>query len=162
MNLKSTWSVLEESTGFQTDEYAFPATDKAVEEAGFSPNYFTWVSAVNMFSPDSFTIADFMRIFPYGLKQVNESRLASALERGFLTFDGQGQYRATELGINIGAYRVFKAANAALAQAGLLVASPSWAAFMVKPLAPDASEAEFRLRSGLDDGRFLVSFMDVT
>jgi hypothetical protein len=33
---------------------------------------------------------------------------------------------------------------------------------MVKPLAADASVAEFRHRYGVDDGRFLVSYLDVT
>lgn len=51
---------------------------------------------------------------------------------------------------------------AAFARAGLLVASPSWATFMVKPLAPDATLAEFRRDYGLDEGRFLISVMDVT
>jgi GNAT superfamily N-acetyltransferase len=51
---------------------------------------------------------------------------------------------------------------AAFRQAGFQIAGPSWAAFMVKPLAADASVAEFRRRYGLEDGRFLVSFMDVT
>ncbi len=51
---------------------------------------------------------------------------------------------------------------AAFARAGLLVASPSWATFMVKPLAPDATLAEFRRDYGLDEGRFLISIMDVT
>ena len=51
---------------------------------------------------------------------------------------------------------------AAFARAGLLVASPSWATFMVKPLAPDATLEEFRRDYGLDEGRFLISVMDVT
>lgn len=51
---------------------------------------------------------------------------------------------------------------AAFARAGLLVASPSWATFMVKPLAPDATLEEFRRDYGLDEGRFLISAMDVT
>lgn len=51
---------------------------------------------------------------------------------------------------------------AAFAGAGFQVAGPSWGAFMVKPLAADASVAEFRRRYGLDEGRFLASFMDLT
>ncbi|MCE7859563.1 MAG: hypothetical protein DYG86_07225 [Chloroflexi bacterium CFX2] len=110
MNLISIWSVLEESSDILGD-YAYPAMDKAAEELGLSPDYFSWVAAVNLFAPDSFTLAEFMRIFPYGLQQVNEARLVSAVEQGFLTLDGQGQYRATELGINTAVHRVFQAAN---------------------------------------------------
>lgn len=51
---------------------------------------------------------------------------------------------------------------AAFAQAGFHVTPQSWATFMVKPLAADATLAEFRQLYGLDDGRFLISFMDVT
>ncbi|HNS01256.1 MAG TPA: GNAT family N-acetyltransferase [Anaerolineae bacterium] len=51
---------------------------------------------------------------------------------------------------------------AAFARAGLRVASPSWATFMVKPLAADATLEEFRRDYGLDDGRFLISYLDVT
>jgi hypothetical protein len=39
-----------------------------------------------------------MRYFPYGLAQVNDARLALAVQQGYLASDGQGKYRATELG----------------------------------------------------------------
>lgn len=51
---------------------------------------------------------------------------------------------------------------ASFAQAGLQVAPQSWGAFMVKPLAGDATVAEFRRLYGLDSDRFLISWMDVT
>jgi hypothetical protein len=52
---------------------------------------------------------------------------------------------------------------ASCGRAGFQVAGPSWGTFMVKPLAADATIAEFRRRYGLDDGRFLVSsYMDLT
>lgn len=116
MNLNSIWSALEESSDILGD-YAYPAMDKAAEELGLSPDYFSWVAAVNLFAPDSFTLAEFMRIFPYGLQQVNEARLMDAVQQGYLTFDGQGQYRATESGISIAVHRVFKAANDSIASA---------------------------------------------
>jgi len=50
----------------------------------------------------------------------------------------------------------------AFAQAGFQVASQSWGAFMAKPLAAGATLAEFRQSYGLDDGRFLSSYMDLT
>lgn len=51
---------------------------------------------------------------------------------------------------------------AAFARAGLHVAAPSWSTFMVKPLAADATLEEFRRDYGLDDSRFLISYLDVT
>jgi GNAT superfamily N-acetyltransferase len=51
---------------------------------------------------------------------------------------------------------------AAFAQVGFRLTGQSWGAFMVKPLAADATLAEFRQSYGLDDGRFLSSYMDMT
>jgi len=51
---------------------------------------------------------------------------------------------------------------AGFAQAGFQITGQSWGTLMVKPLTADATVEEFRLRYGLDDGRFLVSYMDVT
>lgn len=48
------------------------------------------------------------------------------------------------------------------AQAGFQVAPQSWGTFMVKPLAAHATVAEFSQHYGLEDGRFLVSYLDVT
>jgi hypothetical protein len=50
----------------------------------------------------------------------------------------------------------------AFAEAGFQVANEGWETFMVKPLAVDATIAEFRQLYGLEDSRFLSSFMDVT
>ncbi len=114
MILNSIWSALEESSDI-LGGYAYPAMEKAAVEMGLSPDYFSWVAAVNLFAPDSFTLTQFMRIFPYGLPQVNETRLACAVQQGYLTFDGQGQYCATESGINMAVHRVFQAANDSIA-----------------------------------------------
>lgn len=51
---------------------------------------------------------------------------------------------------------------AAFAQAGFQVTEQSWGTFMAKPLTADATLAEFRQGYGLDDGRFLSSYMDMT
>jgi hypothetical protein len=88
--------------------------DKAVEELSLPPDYFTWVAAINMFGTNSFTIAEFMRIFPYGLVRVNEESFASAMQHGYLVADGQGGYRATESGEVLGV-RTFGDANKAIA-----------------------------------------------
>jgi hypothetical protein len=51
---------------------------------------------------------------------------------------------------------------AAFAQAGFQAASQDWGVFMVKPLAADATVEQFRQQYGVDDKRFLWSYMDVT
>lgn len=52
--------------------------------------------------------------------------------------------------------------TSAFAQAGFQFTDQSWGAFMVKPLAAGATLAEFRHSYGLDDGRFLSSYLDIT
>ncbi len=113
MNLNSIWSALEEISDILGD-YAYPAMDKAAEELSLPPDYFMWVAAINMFGSNSFTIAEFMRIFPYGLAQVNEESFASAIQHGYLVVNGQGEYRATESGERLGV-RTFGDANKAIA-----------------------------------------------
>jgi len=46
------------------------------------------------------------------------------------------------------------------AQAGFQVTPESWGTFMVKPLAADATVAEFRRLYGLQQGQFLISYLD--
>ena len=53
MNLKSIWTALE-------------------------PDYFTWVTAVWLFGSETFSAAQYKRMFPYGLARVNEECFASA------------------------------------------------------------------------------------
>lgn len=48
------------------------------------------------------------------------------------------------------------------AQAGFQIAPQSWGTFMVKPLAADATLAEFNRLYGLDTGQFLISDLDTT
>ena len=48
------------------------------------------------------------------------------------------------------------------AQAGFQVTPDSWGTFMVKPLAADATVAEFSRLYGLDHGKFLISYLDIT
>ncbi|HHY54484.1 MAG TPA: GNAT family N-acetyltransferase [Chloroflexi bacterium] len=52
--------------------------------------------------------------------------------------------------------------GATFARAGFHLTPRSWATFMVKPLAADATPADFRQLYGLEDGRFLISDLDVT
>ena len=98
MNLKSIWSVLEESSDILGDNYAYPAADKAAEELSLPANFYNWVTAIWAFDANPFSIAQFMRCFPYGLARVNDERLTSAVGQGYLASDGQGVYRATESG----------------------------------------------------------------
>lgn len=98
MNLKFIWSTLEESSEFLFDKYGYPAADKAAEELSLPAGYYAWVMPLWLFDADPFTIAEFMRYFPYGLAQVNDARLATAVQQGYLASDNQGAYRATESG----------------------------------------------------------------
>jgi hypothetical protein len=98
MNLKFIWTALEESSEFLFDNYAWAPADKAAEELSLPAGYYAWVMAIWMFDAKPFTIAQYMRYFPYGLAQVNDARLASAVQQGYLASDGQGKYRATESG----------------------------------------------------------------
>jgi GNAT superfamily N-acetyltransferase len=51
---------------------------------------------------------------------------------------------------------------AAFVQAGFGVAKQDWNVFMVKPLTAEASVGQFRTLYGVDSGRFLLSYLDVT
>ncbi|MEW5938646.1 MAG: hypothetical protein AB1750_03195 [Chloroflexota bacterium] len=110
MNLKSVWSTLEESSEFLFDNYAWAHADKAAEELSLPPGYYAWVTPLWIFDADPFTIAEFMRYFPYGLAQVNDERLASAVQQGYLASDGHGTYRAAESG-RTAAARLMQAGN---------------------------------------------------
>ena len=90
MNLNSIWSVLEESSDILGGKYAYPAADKAAEELSLPANFYNWVTAIWVFDANPFSITQFMRCFPYGLAQVNDERLTSAVGQGYLASDGQG------------------------------------------------------------------------
>ncbi len=109
MNLKFIWSTLEESSEFLFDNYAWAPADKAAEELSLPAGYYAWVMPLWIFDAESFTVAELMCYFPYGLTQVNDERLTSAVQQVYLASDGQGTYRATESG---------RAAAARLMQAG--------------------------------------------
>jgi hypothetical protein len=67
-----------------------------------------------MFTPNAFTVTQFMRAFPYGLARVNQERFEIAAQQGYLVADGQGGFCATASG-NDAALRTFTAANQAIA-----------------------------------------------
>lgn len=54
MDLKSIWSVLEESSEVLFDNYGNPATGKAVQELSLPPDYFPWVVATWLFDANPF------------------------------------------------------------------------------------------------------------
>ncbi|MCC6567811.1 MAG: hypothetical protein IT315_01090 [Anaerolineales bacterium] len=114
MNLKSIWSTLEESSEILFGNYAFPAADKAAEELSLPANFYNWVMAIWLFDAESFTIAQYMRYFPYGLARVNDERLTIAVQQGYLASDGQGKYRATEIG-RTSALRLMQAGDEVMA-----------------------------------------------
>ena len=101
MNLNSIWSMLEESMNILGDDHGYPVMFKRAEELAPESNWLTWVPAVSMFAPDTFTVAEFMRIFPYGLARLNKDRLAIGVQSGYLTTDDQDGYCATESGKNV-------------------------------------------------------------
>lgn len=113
-NLKSIWSMLEDISEILFDNYAYPAADKAAKELSLPSGYYTWVMAIWLFDANPFSIAQFMRYFPYGLTQVNDERLTSAVQQGYLASDSQGKYRATELG-STAALRLTQAGNVVMA-----------------------------------------------
>ena len=49
-----------------------------------------------------------------------------------------------------------------LGRAGFQVAQPTWGAFMVKPLTPDATVEDARQLFGIGTDRFLISWLDMT
>lgn len=52
--------------------------------------------------------------------------------------------------------------RAAFLRAGFLLADQDWDTFMVKPLTTDADVAQFHRLYGIETGRFLMSYLDVT
>ncbi|MCC6568241.1 MAG: hypothetical protein IT315_03285 [Anaerolineales bacterium] len=114
MNLKSIWSALEESSEILFGNYAYPAADKAAEELSLPPDCYNWVMAIWLFDANPFSIAQFMRYFPYGLAQANDERLTIAVQQGYLASDGQGKYRATEIG-RTAALRLMQAGDEVMA-----------------------------------------------
>ena len=114
MNFNSIWSVLEEGSEILFNDYAYPAAGEVAQEFSLPPNFFTWVNAIWLFDANPFTLAQYMRYFPYGLTQVNDARLASTVQRGYLTSNDQGAYRATESGRTVAA-RLMQAGDKAMA-----------------------------------------------
>lgn len=96
MNFKSTWSALEESYGVCSDIGA-PVIEKFAEENRLSAGYWSWGPAIILFPDELISSAQWMRIFPYGIPQTINERLASAAEGGYLVKDGDG-FRSTEKG----------------------------------------------------------------
>ena len=96
MNLKSIWSALEESYGVCSDTSA-PAIEKFAEENHLSAGYWSWGPAIILFPDETISPAQWMKIFPYGIPQTINGRLASAAEGGYLVVNGEG-FLSTEKG----------------------------------------------------------------
>lgn len=112
MHLNSIWAILEESMDI-LGGYGYPAMDKAATEFALEPGYFTWVAAIWLFGAQTFTTADFMRMFPYGLACVNEECFASAAQKGYLISNGNSGYIRSNEGLNI-ARKLWRAAGDSL------------------------------------------------
>lgn len=113
MNNHSIWSVLEESYDILGD-YGYPAMDKAAEGLGLGSDFFTWVAAIWLFGAETFTTADYMRMFPYGLARMYEECFASAAQKGYLISYGNGKYTRSEKGLET-AQKIWHASGDALA-----------------------------------------------
>ena len=113
MNIKSTWSLLEEGFDILGD-YGYPAMDKTASELNLDDDWFTWVAAIWLFGSEPITTSKFMCMFPYGLTHLNEERFASAVRHGYLRADREGEYSPTENGLNI-ALRIWRQAGDSLA-----------------------------------------------
>ena len=96
MNLQFIWSALEESYDVCSDTSA-PAIEEFAEENHLSSGYWSWGPAIILFPDETISSAQWMRIFPYGIPQTINGRLASAAEGGYLGVDGEG-FRPTEKG----------------------------------------------------------------
>ena len=97
MNFKSIWAELEACRNF-LGKYGYPAMDKTAIKLGLKPGWFTWVAAVSLFGTEPFTTAQLMRLFPYGLAQVNDECFISAVDQGYLSSES-GIFRASEVGL---------------------------------------------------------------
>lgn len=66
MNRQSIWSVQEECLNILGDHYGYPAWDRTAAELGISSEYFSFMAAGVLFETESFTVKQYMGIFPYG------------------------------------------------------------------------------------------------
>ncbi|MBI5932567.1 MAG: hypothetical protein HY867_02575 [Chloroflexi bacterium] len=96
MNLQSIWSALEESYGVCSDTSA-PSIEKFAEGNHLSGGYWSWGPAIILFPDEPISSVQWMKIFPYGIPQTINGRLASAAEGGYLVKDGE-RFRSTEKG----------------------------------------------------------------
>ena len=118
MNLKSIWSTLEDVYDI-LGGYGFAAMDKAATEMELKPDWSTWLFAIWLFGFEPITIANFMRIFPYGLAHNNKERFDSAIQHGYLISDGKNGYISTEFGMKA-AHKVWREAGDSLAHLYLI------------------------------------------
>lgn len=113
MNLKSTWSALEDVYDI-LGGYGFAAMDKAATDMELKPDWSTWLFAIWLFGSEPITTPNFMRIFPYGLAHHNDECFVSAVQHGYLISDGKNGYIPTELGMKA-AHKVWRVAGDSLA-----------------------------------------------
>ncbi len=99
MNLKSVWTVLEESFWPLNDD-AYSIWQKNAIEQGLEPSWMAWLASLFVFGTEPFTTAGYMRLFPYGSARVIESRLATGVKHGILEAGSENEYRATEKGMS--------------------------------------------------------------
>lgn len=94
MNLNTIWSTLTESLEPLGDS----AAESTAAELGLEPGWQTLIWAIALFDNEPFSTKSFMRIRPYGSKQVNEARFISAAKQGNLMLVSDNEYVSTEKG----------------------------------------------------------------
>lgn len=100
MNLQTVWSLLTEAYE-PLDEYPTKATMNIAAELNLPAGWFTWMTAGAMIGGDGITTEKYMRLFPYGLAETHEGRFASAVQQGYLTVNGRGEYRLSNSGADV-------------------------------------------------------------
>ena len=94
MNLNTIWDSLVE--GFYP--LGNSEMEKTANELGIGDGWATLLWAAWIFDSEPFSTETFMRIRPYGLARLIETRFASATKQGFLAVNSKNEYLCTEKG----------------------------------------------------------------
>lgn len=97
MSLTTIWSEFEAGMDIVSD-IGYAAAEELAAGLGLAPGWFTWAIEPAFFDCQPFTLAEFMRRYPYRSPEVNEARFAPALQDGYLVADGPGRFRASAAG----------------------------------------------------------------
>lgn len=125
MSLQTAWSALEDAYHV-LDGYSYSAIQKVGADLNLPSGWYIWYSAIALFGAESFTIAQFMRMFPYGLADLNQGHFVCAVQHGYLLSEVKGEYQATADGAEF-AFRIFRAARDSTVHLNPLPGEGIWA-----------------------------------